>query len=159
MSGWTRQWTLFTLVLLIAHILLHVALGLGAAAPDLLMVAALLGARRLPTAGAAGLGFFLGILADTFAVTGFGATAFALALVCGIGSLSQDFFEGESLIFNGIYLLAGAILATLLADVVSGRGTGGFLPGTLGVFGAAGYTALAGSATLWVYRRWAGLRA
>ena len=158
MSGWTRQWTVFTLLLLTAHFLLHVTLGMGGLAPDLLTVAALLGARRLPPAGGAALGFAIGLLADAFAVAGFGATALGLALACLGGALTRDFFEGESLMFNTVYLLAAGALAMSVADLAAGRA--GSQPVNV-IFGAilgATYTAVAGTAVLAGYRHVAGMR-
>jgi cell shape-determining protein MreD len=158
MIGWTRQWTLFTFVLITAHFLLHVALGMGGLAPDLLAVAALLGARRLPIAGGAVLGFVIGLLADAFAVTGFAATGLGLAVACAGGAYSRDFFEGESLIFNAVYLLGGATIATLVAEIFAGRTGGQLFNAFFGAVLAGTYTAVAGIAALAAYRRLAGPR-
>jgi rod shape-determining protein MreD len=158
MSGWTRQWTLFTLLLLTAHSLLHVTLGMGGLAPDLLAVAALLGARRLPPAGGAALGLTIGLLADAFAVSGFGATALGLSVACLGGALSRDFFEGESLIFNTIYLLAAGALALLIADLAAGRAGDQPFNAIFGAILGATYTAVAGTAALAAYRHVAGMR-
>jgi hypothetical protein len=158
MTGWTRQWTVFTLILLTAHFVLHVTLGMGGLAPDLLTVAALLGARRLPTAGGAALGLAIGLLADAFAVTGFAATSLGLAVACLGGALSRDFFEGESLIFNTVYLLAAGALALLIADVAAGRAGSQPVNAIFGAILGATYTAVAGTAVLAAYRHVAGMR-
>jgi rod shape-determining protein MreD len=101
-----RFW-LFIAVLVVLHFMLHLAFGFGRAAPDLLTVAALLGARRLPGAGAALLGLVLGILNDALSIVAFGAAAVALTAVSYIGSRTRDMFEGESLLFGMVYLFVG----------------------------------------------------
>jgi rod shape-determining protein MreD len=101
-----RFW-LFIALLVVLHFTLHLALGLGRAAPDLLTVAALLGARRLPGAGAALLGLVLGLLNDALSIVAFGATAVALTAVSYVGSRTRDMFEGESLLFGMVYLFVG----------------------------------------------------
>jgi cell shape-determining protein MreD len=159
MIGWNRRWTLFTIVLIALHYVLHATLGLGVVAPDLLMAAALLGGRRLPAAGAAGLGLLLGLLADAFAVTGFGASGVALALIAAVGSLSRDFFEGESVLFTAGYLLAGAWTASMIAATLGGRLDTSALGSAATSLAAAAYTTVAGLGALSVYRRAAGPRA
>src|SRR5690606_32541985 len=52
----------FVFLLVLAHFVLRLAIGLEWGTPDLLTVAALLGARRLSGAQAAGLGLVLGLL-------------------------------------------------------------------------------------------------
>ncbi len=78
-----RIWGVVGLLILL-HFGLHVSLGLGESAPDLLAVALLIGAREVDMGRAAGLGFILGFLEDAFSVLAFGASTFALTLV-GIG--------------------------------------------------------------------------
>jgi hypothetical protein len=158
MTGWTRQWTVFTFLLLTGHFVLHVTLGIGGLAPDLLAVAALLGARRLPAVGGAALGFGLGLLADAFAVTGFGATGLGLAVACLGGAMSRDFFEGESLIFNTVYLLTAGALALLIADLAAGRTGNQPVNAIFGAILGATYTAVAGTAALAAYRHVVGMR-
>ena len=159
MTGWTRKWTLFTLVMIVVHLLLHVGIGLGGIAPDLLTATALLGARRLPLAGAIAFGFAIGLLADTFAVDGFAATGLGLAIACGLGAFSRDYFEGESLLFTAVYLLIGAGVSSILADVLAGRASGPPIGYAAGIVGSAIYTAVAGAFALATYREAAGPRA
>ena len=61
MKTGTRVWLLVA-VLAFSHLLLHVGFGIGRAAPDLLTVALLLGARELGMGRAAGLGLFFGLV-------------------------------------------------------------------------------------------------
>lgn len=98
---------LFVALLVVLHFTLHLSLGLGRTAPDLLTVAALLGARRLPGAGAAALGLALGLLNDALSLVAFGASAVALTAVSYLGSRTRDVFEGESVLFGAIYLFLG----------------------------------------------------
>lgn len=159
MIGWTRQWTLFTLALIGIHLLLHIAVGLGGIAPDLLAATALLGARRLPIAGGIVLGFCVGLIADTFAVDAFAATGLGLAVACGAGAVSRDYFEGESLLFTAVYLLCGATLAGVVGEAIAGRGGGTPLNIVFGSVLAATWTAVAGTAALAAYREVTGPRA
>lgn len=159
MTGWTRKWTFFTLVMIVVHLLLHVGIGLGSVAPDLLTVTALLGARRLPVAAGVLFGFCIGMLADAFAIDGYAATGLGLAVACGLGALSRDYFEGESLLFTAVYLLIGAVLAGLIGGLLSGRSAGPAVGIVAGVVLAAVYTAVAGSFALAGYREAAGSRA
>jgi hypothetical protein len=159
MRGWTRQWTGFALLLILVHLVLHVLFGLGRSAPDFLAVCALLSARRLPMAGAVAFGFIIGLLADSFAVSGFAASAMGLAVASGLGSYSQDYFEGDSLIFTTVYLLALGALSTFIAEMLSGRAGGNPVGAMLGALLGAIYTALAGAAALAAFRQVAGSRA
>lgn len=158
MIGWNRRWAAFTLLLIVCHFLLRAGLGVGGLAPDLLTAAALLGGRRLSLTGAAAFGLVLGALADAFAVTGFGASGFALGLIAALGSLSRDFFEGESLLFTAGYLFAGTWSVILIADALAGRGEAGLMTESVRALAAAAYTTAAGIGALAVYRRIAGPR-
>lgn len=159
MSGWSRKWTAFTIVLIAAHLLLHVGLGLGAIAPDLLTAAALLGARRLPLALGVAYGFCMGLLGDAFAVDAYAATGLGLAVACGLGALTRDYFEGESLLFTAVYVLVGAALAGMVAAVMAGRTDGSLLGFIAGLILTAVYTGVAGGFALAAYREVAGPRA
>lgn len=99
----------FIVILVLLHLTLRLAFGLTMI-PDLLVVAALLGARRLGAAGAAFLGLVLGVLADSVAVVAFGATAVAFVVVCFLGSRTRNVFEGESYLFVTVYTFFGAWL-------------------------------------------------
>jgi rod shape-determining protein MreD len=104
-SGW--PFWLFIAVLVVLHFFLHLTLGLGVQAPDLLTVAVLLGARQLGGGAAAGLGFGLGLLEDAVSVAAFGAAAAALTVVAYLGARTRDFFVGDSLFFLAAYLFLG----------------------------------------------------
>lgn len=109
----------FITLIVILHFILHLAFGFEGSAPQLVTVAALLGARRLRPGAAAGVGFGLGVLEDALSVTSFGASAFALTLVCYLGARSRDLFEGESVPFLLLYLFLGTWLRDVLVFLVS----------------------------------------
>lgn len=146
-------WVLITL-LVATHFLLHLGLGIGRAAPDLLTVAVLLSARRLRGWSAAALGLALGLLADALSLFAFGANAVVLALLGFLGARSRDLFVGDSLLFAAVYLFLGKWLHDALYGLIAG------VPGADGAVTrllvqapiAAAYAAVAGVAALLVYR-------
>ncbi len=101
-----RIWSVVGFLILL-HFGLHLSLGLGESAPDLLVVALLIAAREVNIGRGAGLGFFLGLLDDAFSVLAFGANAFALTLVGMGGARTRDLFVGDSLLFLASYLMLG----------------------------------------------------
>lgn len=114
-----RAFWVFIFVLVLLHLVLRLALGLTVI-PDLIVVAALLGARRLGGWQAALFGLVLGVLADSLALTAFGATAVAFVIVCYLGSRSRNFFEGDSYAFVTLYVFLGAWLAEAIRFAVGG---------------------------------------
>ncbi|MGH7507194.1 MAG: hypothetical protein ACRELX_16180 [Longimicrobiales bacterium] len=126
-----RSWSLgvYVVFLVLLHLILRLALGLGPGTPDLMTVAALLAARRLTGAQAAAVGLVLGVLDDALTLVAFGSAAVALALVCFLGARSRELFEGDSLLFIAVYLFIGKWLrdgvvfllspATRAADTVA----------------------------------------
>lgn len=81
-----RIWLLFA-GLALMHLLLHVGFGIGRAAPDLLTVALLLGAREVGMGRAAGMGLLFGLLEDALSVLSFGANSVAMTIVAVLGRL------------------------------------------------------------------------
>jgi rod shape-determining protein MreD len=130
-----------------------VALGLGFL-PDLIVVAALLGARRLGGAAAAAFGLGLGLLADSLTLTGFGASAVAYVIVCYLGSRSRNLFEGDSFLFTLVYVFIGAWLIDVIRFFVSGALDRGDAPMQLVTATPllALYTGIAAFLTLLAYR-------
>ncbi|HEX6307910.1 MAG TPA: rod shape-determining protein MreD [Longimicrobiales bacterium] len=130
----TTFWT-FIVILVLLHLVLRLALGMTLV-PDLIVVAALLGARRLGGWQAALLGLGLGVLADSLALVGFGATAVALVVVCYLGSRSRNLFEGDSFIFIAVYAFVGAWLVEVIrfmtgGPTLQGAGAGYLVSGAL----------------------------
>ncbi len=109
-------------MLIFLHFGLHVSLGLGEIAPDLLVVALLIAAREVDIGGGAGLGFLLGLLDDAFSVLAFGANTFALTLVGMGGARTRDLFVGDSLFFMMSYLVLGKWARDLIYWVAVGEG-------------------------------------
>ena len=155
-----RTWRLwfFVALLVVLHFVLHLAIGFGPAAPDLLLVAVLLGARRLGGAGAAGLGFVLGLIEDALSLVAFGASAVALTVVGYLGARSRDLLEGESFFFIAIYLFLGKWLRDAIQMAVS-RGDAPEWNNLLTVAPlTALYTAIAGAVALLIFRATTGER-
>jgi rod shape-determining protein MreD len=114
-----RAFWVFMFVLVLLHLVLRLALGITLV-PDLIVVALLLGARRLSGAGAALYGLLLGVLADSLAMVAFGATAVAFVIVGFLGSRSRNFFEGDSYLFLAVYTFLGAWLIEAIRFMVGG---------------------------------------
>jgi rod shape-determining protein MreD len=107
-------------LLVILHFLLHLGMGIGPSAPDLLTLALLLAVREMGTGWGAGLGFFFGLLEDSFSGLAFGANTLALTLVGALGARTRDLFVGDSLLFFFFYLAAGKWLRDLLLWIATG---------------------------------------
>ena len=149
----TGFWVFFIFVL-IAHFVIHLALGFGTRAPDLLTVALLLAVRRTRGSAAAALGLTLGLLHDALASVSFGADAIVLTLLGYLGARSRDLFEGDSLLFIFAYLFIGKWLHDLLYGfLVQGLARGDvvsrvFMQAPL----VALWAALAGIGAMLIYR-------
>jgi cell shape-determining protein MreD len=109
-------------LLIFLHFGLHVSLGLGEIAPDLLVVALLIAAREVDIGWGAGLGFLLGLLDDAFSVLAFGANTLALTLVGMGGARTRDLFVGDSLLFLTSYLVFGKWARDFIHWVAVGEG-------------------------------------
>lgn len=124
MAARSTTFWLFITVLVLLHLFLRLGLGLTMV-PDLLVVATLLGARRLGTPGATLLGLALGLLADSLALVAFGASAVAFVVANFLGSRSRNLFEGDSYLFVSVYAFLGAWLIEAIRFVAGGyRGRG-----------------------------------
>jgi rod shape-determining protein MreD len=152
-------WVFFVLVI-VAHFILHVALGLRESAPDLLTIALLLGVRRTRSSVAAGLGLVLGVLHDALSLTAFGAEALLFTLLGYAGARSRDLFEGESLLFITAYLFIGKWLHDIGYRLLAGDAAGADLVSQLLVRApiAALYAAITGLIALLLYRASTGER-
>lgn len=150
----------FVILLVLLHLTLHLAFGMGPEAPDLMTVAVLLAARRVRGAVAAGVGGLLGLIDDALALTSFGASAVALSVVGYLAARSRDIFEGESVLYLLVYLFLGKWLRDLITVLLTDRGADG-IAATLFVSVPllALYSALAGAASVVIYRGLTGQRA
>jgi hypothetical protein len=84
-------------------------------------VALLLAARELGMGGGGALGFFFGLLEDSFSVLAFGANTLALTLVGILGAGTRDLWVGESLVFYFWYLATGIWARGLVHWMMSGE--------------------------------------
>jgi len=107
-------------LLAVAHFTLHLAIGLGPEAPDLLTVAVLLAARSTTGAVAAAIGLVLGLLQDALSLVAFGAEAVTLTVLGYLGARSRELFVGESLVFVGLYLFVGKWLHDVIYYTLAG---------------------------------------
>ena len=121
MRGSWRVWATVG-VLALLHFFLHLGLGLGNIAPDLLTISLLLAAREVGMGTAAGIGFAFGLLLDAFSLLAFGSNAVAMTLVGAAGARTRDLFVGDSFFFVVSYLFLGKWVKDLLYWVLVGEG-------------------------------------
>jgi rod shape-determining protein MreD len=156
MTGSRLVLGLFLVVLALLHLLLQIGFGLGTGAPDLLVVALLLGARRMAAPAAAALGLVLGVVYDAVALLAFGSGAVVLTILGYLGARTRELFVGESLAFSAVYLFLGKWLHVLLLALMLRYGRGAAVEWTPLLLVeaplAALYTAVAGVVALAVYR-------
>ena len=116
-----RRWpfALFIVLLIALHLFLKVGLGIGFWAPDLLTIALLLAARRLPAGWAAGTGLAIGLIRDSVNVTTFGSDMIVMTVLGFLGSRTRDYFVGDSMFFLAIYLFLGKWLHDALYFLVA----------------------------------------
>jgi hypothetical protein len=107
-----RAWRTWILVaaLVIVHFLLHVGLGYGRGAPDLLTLGLLLAAREVRAGAAAAVGLLFGLLEDALSVLAFGANTVAMTAIGILGAFTRDSVRGR--------------LAALRESRTSSRGSG-----------------------------------
>jgi rod shape-determining protein MreD len=117
------EWRVWGTVLFLVtmHFVLHTGLGMGSAAPDLLIVALLILAREVPLGPGAGAGFALGLLEDAFSALAFGANAMALTVVGALAARTRDLFVGDSRFFLPAYFFGGTLLHELVYWMAAGE--------------------------------------
>jgi rod shape-determining protein MreD len=145
------RFALFIALLAVVHLTLHVGLGYGRGAPDLLVAAALLASRRLSGARATALGCALGLLDDALGIRDFGARALALGVISFLGARSRQIVEEESLLFVPGFLFMGAWLASTIGWLISEAASWVVLVTTMPL--SAAWSAVAGTFALIGYRR------
>ena len=106
--------------LFLLHFLLHVGMGLGRGAPDLLTVALLLAAREVGVGSAAGTGLVFGLLEDALSVLSFGANSVSMSILGLLGAVTRDLFVGDSLFFLVSYFVVGKFVRDLIHWTVVG---------------------------------------
>lgn len=148
---------IFLAVLIVLHFLLHIGLGLGVVAPDLVTVALLLGARRMNRLSATVFGALLGLLRDALALVAFGADMVSLSVLGYLGARGRELFVGDSWFFVVVYLFIGKWLHDAIfygfTAVVAETGTVDLVPQLLMRAPLeAAYAAAAGVVALALYR-------
>lgn len=131
---------------------LHFALGpvfeAWFVSPNLLVCAILVAARQLRPGTAAGVGFVLGLLEDSMAVSNFGLATLLLVLIAYVGSRTRDLFVGEETLFMGTYLFVGTWVYEVVSFAFTGLSSGLLFfalvraPLNAAVTGVVGYLAL-----------------
>lgn len=117
--GW--GFWVFIALLVVLHFLLRVGLGYEQLAPDLLVVALLLGARQLPAGYAAGLGLFLGILDGSLTPFALGGSALSLTILGFLGARSRELFSEDNYLLLAVYLFLGKWLFDLILFLATGE--------------------------------------
>lgn len=107
-------------VLVFAHLFLHVGMGVGAGAPDLLTLGLLILAHESGMGLGALVGLGLGLLEDAQGLLAFGANGLSMALVGAAGAFTWDYFEGDSPLSVAIYLFVGKWIRDLLHWIAAG---------------------------------------
>lgn len=108
-------------ILFVLHFVLHVGLGIGRAAPDLLTVGLLLVAREVGMGTAAGVGLLFGLLEDSLSVLVFGANSVAMTATGILGARTRDLFVGDSRLFVVSYLFLGKLTRDFIHWVLVGE--------------------------------------
>jgi len=118
--GAWRTWILVA-ALVFLHFLLHVGLGYGRGAPDLLTIGLLLAAREVGLGAGATVGLLFGLLEDALSVLAFGANAVAMTVVGMLGAFTRDLFVGDSLLFVVSYFFVGKWMRDFVHWVMVGE--------------------------------------
>lgn len=112
---------LMVAALFLLHFMLHVGLGYGRGAPDLLTVALLVAAREIGFGQAAALGLVFGLMEDALSILAFGANSIAMTVVAIGGAFTRDLFVGDSWVFRASYFLIGKWMRDLIHWIAVGE--------------------------------------
>lgn len=121
-----RSRTYFVLVglLVVAHFALRPLLVGWPGAPDLAAGAVLLGTLRVRAGYAAVLGFVLGLLEGSMAMTGMGGLMVVYTLAAYGGARSRELIFADPRIFVPLYLLAGVWIIQVASALLTGAAVG-----------------------------------
>jgi len=136
-------------ILIVLHYTLRPLLAWRASI-DFLIVALLLGSVRLRPGTAALYGFFFGLVPDSLAVSGFGASALGMSIVGFTASWLKAVFFADNLALNGFFLFLAKWLFDLIFLLIGHRAAGPDLAMQLFVWSplSAAVTAAAGVVAL-----------
>lgn len=145
--------TVVCVILIVLHYTLRPLLAWRASI-DFLIVALLLGAVRMRPGAAAVYGFLLGLMADSLAVSGFGAAALGMCIVGYAASWLKAVFFADNLALNGFFLFLAKWVFDLIFLVASHRAGGAELAMQIFVWSplSAAVTAVAGVIALSLLR-------
>lgn len=113
-----------TAVACIIFIVLHYSLRpllAWRASADFLLIALVLGAVQMRPGVAAMYGFVLGLVADSLALGGFGASALAMTVVAFAASWLKAVFFADNLVLNAFFLFLGKFLFDVLFFLMERR--------------------------------------
>ncbi|MEO7102698.1 MAG: rod shape-determining protein MreD [Gemmatimonadaceae bacterium] len=152
LSGTVRAVITFA-VLVLLHFTLRPLLGWRAPI-DFLLLAVLTAAVRVRPAGAAAIGFIVGIVADSLAPDSLGAGALAMLLVAYLASWLKAVFFADSLPLNAMFFFAGKWLFDIIYFIAERHLSGISLVQQLFLWSplSAAATAIAGILVLLVMR-------
>ena len=141
------------LVLIVLHYTLRPLLGWRAGV-DFLLMALLVGSVRMRPGLAALYGFVLGLIADSLALSAFGAGALSMTLIGFGASRLKAVFFADNLALNGFFLFLGKWLFDVLFLIIERRLGGAELAMQVFVWSAlaAAVTALVGVLVLALLR-------
>lgn len=153
MEGTRWQFVALIALLVVLYFVLAVGLQLNLFVPDLLVVALLLGARRMRAGAAAGFGLFLGLLHGGVFPFAMGASALVFCVLGYLAARSREVLAGDSPVTLVAYLAIGKWLAdAALWGLMAGRGTADNVAALGVALLVAIYTAIAGLAVVTAYR-------
>ncbi|SRR6266581_1452782 len=140
-------------ILIVLHYTLRPLLAWRASV-DFLIVALMLGSVRLRPGYAAIYGFFLGLVADSLGVSGFGVAAVGMSVVGFGASWLKAVFFADNLALNGFFLFLGKWIFDLIFLIVGQRLHGAELAMQVFVWSplSAAVTAAAGVVALSILR-------
>jgi rod shape-determining protein MreD len=145
--------TIACVILIVLHYTLRPLLAWRASV-DFLILALLIGSVRMRPGVAAVYGFFLGFVADSVDVSGFGAAALAMSVVGFTASWLKAVFFADNLALNGFFLFLAKWVFDVLFLLLGGHVHGSELMVQMFVWSplAAAVTAVAGVIVLTVLR-------
>lgn len=114
------QLLLLLLLLVVLQFYVRPRLWGARASPDFLLIGLMLFAMRSSPGAAAMLGFFVGLIGDTFTPARFGAGALAHTVVGYLAAWGRAVFFADNLLVNAGFVAAGLWLRDLIVLTASG---------------------------------------
>jgi rod shape-determining protein MreD len=145
--------TVCCLILIVLHYTVRPLLGWRAPI-DFMLIAVVFGAVRMRPGVAAMYGLLLGLVADSLAVSGFGAAALGMSIVAFGASWLKAVFFADNIALNAFFLFVGKWIFDVIVMLAAHHASGGELAMQLLVWSplAAAVTAIAGAIVLTMLR-------